>query len=165
MPDLRILKLQAQRQLKQSLALANQFFNKEFTIPVMNFELRGQKAGVAYLQQNEIRLNPVLLVENGAAFIQQVVPHELAHLLVYQQFGRVQPHGKEWKMMMEQVLGVPAHIYHKFSTASVVKQFSYECGCQTHLLSVRRHNTIQRNQRSYICRKCKQSLRLKNHTE
>ena len=119
MPDLRILKLQAQRQLKQSLALANQFFNKEFTIPVMHFELRGQKAGVAYLQQNEIRLNPVLLAENGAAFIQQVVPHELAHLLVYQQFGRVQPHGKEWKMMMEQVLGVPAHIYHKFSTASV----------------------------------------------
>mgnify|MGYP002742498001 FL=1 len=160
MPDLRILKLQAQRQLKQSLALANQFFNKEFTIPVMNFELRGQKAGVAYLQQNEIRLNPVLLVENGAAFIQQVVPHELAHLLVYQQFGRVQPHGKEWKMMMERVLGVPAHIYHKFSTASVAKQFSYQCGCQTHLLSVRRHNAIQHNQRSYICRNCNQPLRL-----
>lgn len=160
MPDLRILKLQAQRQLKQSLALANQFFNKEFTIPVMNFELRGQKAGVAYLQQNEIRLNPVLLVENGAAFIQQVVPHELAHLLVYQQFGRVQPHGKEWKMMMERVLGVPAHIYHKFSTASVAKQFSYQCGCQTHLLSVRRHNAIQHNQRSYICLNCNQPLRL-----
>ena len=160
MPELRILKLQAQRQLKQSLALANQFFNKEFTIPVMNFELHGQKAGVAYLQQNEICLNPVLLVENGAAFIQQVVPHELAHLLVYQQFGRVQPHGKEWKMMMEQVLGVPAHIYHKFSTASVAKQFSYQCDCQTHLLSVRRHNAIQRNQRSYICRNCNQPLRL-----
>lgn len=159
MPDLRILKLQAQRQLKHSLALANQFFNKEFTIPVMNFALRGQKAGVAYLQQNEIRLNPVLLVENGAAFIQQVVPHKLAHLLVYQQFGRVQPHGKEWKMMMEQVLGVPAHIYHKFSTASVAKKFSYQCNCQTHLLSVRRHNAIQRNQRSYICRNCNQPLR------
>lgn len=159
MPDLRILKLQAQRQLKQSLALANEFFNKEFTIPVMSFELRGKKAGVAYLQQNEIRLNSVLLVENGAAFIQQVVPHELAHLLVYQQFGRVQPHGKEWKMMMEQVLGVPAHIYHKFSTASVAKQFSYQCDCQTHLLSVRRHNAIQGNQRSYICRNCNQSLR------
>lgn len=160
MPDLRILKLQAQRQLKQSLALANQFFNKEFTIPVMHFELRGQKAGVAYLQQNEIRLNPVLLVENGTAFIQQVVPHELAHLLVYQQFGRVKPHGKEWKMMMEQVLGVPAHIYHKFSIVSVAKQFSYQCDCQTHLLSVRRHNAIQRNQRSYICRNCNQPLRL-----
>ena len=159
MPDLRILKLQAQRQLKQSLALANQFFNKEFTIPVMNFELHGQKAGVAYLQQNEICLNPVLLVENGAAFIQQVVPHELAHLLVYQQFGRVQPHGKEWKMMMEQVLGKPAHIYHQFSTTSVAKQFSYQCNCQIHLLSIRRHNAIQRSQRSYICRKCKQILR------
>lgn len=161
MSDLRILKLQVQRQLKQSLALANQFFNKEFTIPTISYALRGQKAGVAYLQQNEIRLNPVLLAENGAEFIQQVVPHELAHLLVYQQFGRVQPHGKEWKMMMEQVLGVPAEIYHQFSTANVAKQFPYECGCQTHLLSVRRHNAIQRNQRSYICRKCNQPLHLK----
>nr|WP_314741300.1 SprT family zinc-dependent metalloprotease [uncultured Haemophilus sp.] len=165
MSDLRILKLQAQRQLKQSLEKANRFFNKEFTTPPINYELRGQKAGVAYLQKNEIRLSPVLLAENGTEFIQQVVPHELAHLLVYQQFGRVQPHGKEWKMMMEQVLGVPAEIYHQFSTASVTKQFPYECDCQTHLLSVRRHNAIQRHQRSYICRKCKQSLRLKNHAE
>lgn len=162
MSDLRILKLQAQRQLKQSFEQASQFFNKTFILPTISYELRGQKAGVAYLQQNEIRLNPVLLAENGMEFIQQVVPHELAHLLVYQQFGRVQPHGKEWKMMMEQVLGVPAEIYHQFNTASVAKQFPYECGCQTHMLSIRRHNAIQRNQRSYICRQCNQPLRFKN---
>ena len=65
MSDLRILKLQAQRQLKQSLALADQFFNKEFTMPMMNFELRGQKAGVAYLQQNEITdINPLVNMGN-----------------------------------------------------------------------------------------------------
>ena len=83
MTDLRILKLQASRQLKQDLAKANLYFQKNFPLPTLNYALRGAKAGVAYLQQNEIRLNPTLLQENGTAFIQQVVPHELAHLLVY----------------------------------------------------------------------------------
>jgi SprT protein len=50
----------------------------------------------------------VLLLENQQAFIDEVVPHELAHLLVWKHFGRVAPHGKEWKWMMEAVLGVPA---------------------------------------------------------
>jgi SprT protein len=49
----------------------------------------------------------VLLLENQQAFIDEVVPHELAHLLVWKHFGRVAPHGKEWKWMMESVLGVP----------------------------------------------------------
>lgn len=160
MSDLRVLKWQVQRQLKQDLEKANRFFNREFAFPLVSYALRGQKAGVAYLRENEIRLNPVLLQENGFVFVQQVVPHELAHLLVYQQFGRVRPHGKEWKAMMEQVLGVPAHIYHTFDTSSVATQYAYQCGCQIHKLSVRRHNAIQQNQRSYICKKCQQSLRL-----
>ncbi|MGM3151375.1 SprT-like domain-containing protein, partial [Escherichia coli] len=40
--------------------------------------------GTAWLEKNEIRLNPVLLLENQREFIDEVVPHELAHLLVWQ---------------------------------------------------------------------------------
>lgn len=86
------------------------------------------------------------------------MPHELAHILVYQHFGRVQSHGKEWKMMMETVLGVPAEIYHCFDTQSVQQQFSYQCACQTHQLSIRRHNAVMRDKKSYICRLCKTQL-------
>lgn len=160
MTDLRILKLQASRQLKQDLAKANLYFQKNFPLPTLNYALRGAKAGVAYLQQNEIRLNPTLLQENGAAFIQQVIPHELAHLLVYQLFGRVKPHGKEWKMVMEQVLHVPAEIYHRFDTSNVAKHYLYQCDCQTHQLSARRHHAIVHQQRSYFCKKCKKTLHL-----
>lgn len=160
MNNLRLLKMQVQRQLKRDWQKANAFFNKEFLFPCLNYELRGKRAGVAYLQQNEIRLNPILLVENGEAFVRQVVPHELAHLLVYQQFGRVQPHGKEWKMIMEQVLNVPADIYHSFSTENVQgSTFAYRCDCQIHQLSIRRHNAILRQQRQYSCRKCKAVLK------
>ncbi|EXI61600.1 sprT [Mannheimia granulomatis] len=158
MSDLRQLKMQVQRQLKRDLERANTYFNKTFTQPTVSYAVRGVKAGVAYLERNEVRFNPVLLQENGLEFISQVVPHELAHILVYQHFGRVQSHGKEWKMMMETVLGVPAEIYHCFDVQSVQQQFSYQCACQTHQLSIRRHNAVMRNKRSYICRLCKTKL-------
>lgn len=157
--DLRILKLQVQRRLKQDLATAEQFFQRMFPIPEICYNVRGLKAGLAYLQQNQIRLNPILLQENGRDFIDQVVPHELAHLLVYQLFGRVQPHGKEWRMVMEQVFHQPAETYHCFDVSQVQgRTFSYRCACQTHALSVRRHNAVWREQRVYLCRRCKQPL-------
>lgn len=59
------------------------------------------------------------MMENQQAFIDEVVPHELAHLLVWKHFGRVAPHGKEWKWMMEAVLGVPARRTHQFELESV----------------------------------------------
>lgn len=157
--EFRRLKMQVQRQLKRDLEKANHFFQTEFPPPAVNYAVRGLKAGVAYLEKNEIRLNPILLAQNGQPFIEQVVPHELAHLLVYQQFGRVQPHGKEWKMVMEKVLGVPAETYHCFDVSLVQgKTFAYRCGCQTHQLSSRRHYAAARGQRSYLCRCCKQAL-------
>lgn len=158
MSDIRQLKMQVQRQLKRDLEQANRYFNKTFTPPSVSYAVRGVKAGVAYLERNEVRFNPVLLEENQQEFIRQVVPHELAHILVYQHFGRVQSHGKEWRMMMETVLGVPADIYHCFNTRSVQQQFTYRCACQTHQLSIRRHNAVMRNKRSYICRLCKTTL-------
>ncbi|QLB18585.1 SprT family zinc-dependent metalloprotease [Mannheimia granulomatis] len=158
MSNLRQLKMQVQRQLKRDLERANTYFNKTFIQPTVSYAVRGVKAGVAYLERNEVRFNPVLLQENGLEFVSQVVPHELAHILVYQHFGRVQSHGKEWKMMMETVLGVPAEIYHCFDVQSVQQQFSYQCACQTHQLSIRRHNAVMRNKRSYICRLCKTKL-------
>lgn len=153
------LKMQVLRQLKRNLAQAESYFKRTFPMPSISYAVKGKKAGVAYLQTNEIRLNPVLLAENGAAFVEQVVPHELAHLLVFQLFGRVSPHGKEWKAMMEEVLGVPAETYHCFDTASVEKQFPYQCACQTHQLSIRRHNAILRRQRTYLCKHCHQPLK------
>ncbi len=116
---------------------------------------RGTSAGTAWLEKNEIRLNPVLLLENQREFIDEVVPHELAHLLVWQHFGRVAPHGKEWKWMMESVLGVPARRTHRFELASVRQNtFPYRCRCQQHQLTVRRHNRVVRGEATYRCVRC-----------
>lgn len=141
--------------LRHHLQQARAHFHQEFAEPVVTWQQRGMAAGTAWPERNEIRLNPVLLLENQQAFIDEVVPHELAHLLVWTVFGRVAPHGKEWKWMMETVLGVPARRTHQFATASVrQKSFPYRCRCQQHMLTVRRHNRVLRGESQYRCVHC-----------
>ncbi|MEE4485587.1 SprT family zinc-dependent metalloprotease [Serratia ficaria] len=148
------------RCLRDKLQLARQHFAVEFPEPKIIYQQRGTSAGTAWLQAWEIRLNPVLLMENQQPFIDEVVPHELAHLLVFRQFGRVAPHGREWRWMMESVLRVPASRTHQFEIASVQsKTFPYRCGCQRHQLTVRRHNRVLRGESEYRCRQCGEKLK------
>lgn len=155
----RHLKMQVQRKLSASLQLAQSHFKREFPMPEVSYDLRGVKAGVAYLQKNEIKFNRTLLLENSEEFIHQVVPHELAHLIVYQVFGRVKPHGNEWQFVMNEVFHLPADTCHQFDVQSVQgKTFEYRCLCQSHFLSIRRHNSIVKEGVEYLCKKCKEKL-------
>ena len=143
------------RSLREHLATANLKLERRYAEPTLVYQQRGTSAGTAWLEKNEIRLNPVLLLENQQAFIDEVVPHELAHLLVWKHFGRVAPHGKEWKWMMEAVLGVPAPPTHRVELDSVRQNtFSYRCQCQQHQLTVRRHNRVVRGEATYRCVRC-----------
>ncbi|WP_127959093.1 SprT family zinc-dependent metalloprotease [Serratia microhaemolytica] len=147
------------RCLRSKLQLAQHHFARTFAEPKILYQQRGTLAGSAWPQAWEIRLNPVLLQENQQPFIDQVVPHELAHLLVFEQFGQVAPHGREWRWMMEQVLSVPALRTHQFALASVqTKTFSYRCACQQHQLTLRRHNRVLRQESHYYCRHCGERL-------
>lgn len=147
------------RCLREMLLRANQQLATDYPEPVLLYQQRGTSAGTAWLDRWEIRLNPVLLLENGQRFIDEVIPHELAHLLVHRRFGRVPPHGKQWQWMMEGVLGVPARRTHQFEVTSVQsKTFLYQCGCQQHELTLRRHNRVLRNQAEYRCRRCGHTL-------
>lgn len=163
MNDLRIpiaLQQAVMRCLREKLQLANQRLGTHYTEPVISYRQRGTSAGTAWLREWEIRINPVLLLENGQAFIDEVIPHELAHLLVYQRFGKTAPHGAQWQWIMSQILDVAPHRTHRFSTHSVSgKTFSYRCDCQTHQLTLRRHNRVARGESEYRCRQCGALLR------
>ena len=59
---------------------AEQFFQRTFARPDIHLDLRGQRAGVAYLDRNLLRFNGQMYRENSAHFLQQTVAHEVAHL-------------------------------------------------------------------------------------
>ena len=119
------------RSLREKLAQANLKLGRNYPEPKLVYQQRGTAAGTAWLESYEIRLNPVLMLENQQAFIEEVVPHELAHLLV-------------WK---------------HFELESVRRNtFPYRCQCQQHQLTVRRHNRVVRGEATYRCVKCDEPL-------
>ncbi len=146
-------------QVQACLLIAANQLNKNFAMPTITFNQRGKIAATARLQTNEIRFNPVLLADNLSEFLAEVVPHEVCHLLAYQLYGRVKPHGKEWQQLMRQVFNTQPHTYHKMNVAKVAgKTFNYRCECGPVALSIRRHNKVKKGKQQYICRKCQTIL-------
>jgi SprT protein len=123
----------------------------------VSFALRGQTAGDACGHTGRIRYNEDLLVRYGDRFLEEIVPHEVAHVVVARAFrGRCRPHGEEWREVMR-TFGAPARSCHAFETvpARRMKRIPYRCLCpDPHLLTLRAHRRIRRGHAEYRCRLC-----------
>lgn len=153
--------LQAQivLRVKECLDRASQLLQRDFPLPCIRFNQRGKIAGCARLQANELRFNPILLSDNLQLFIDEVVPHEVCHLIAYQLYGRVKPHGAQWQRLMAELFNLKAETRHSMDVTKVQgKFFYYKCKCGPVTLSIRRHNKVLGNKQNYICRRCKQTL-------
>ena len=146
--------------LREYLLQANQLLHTEYKEPKISYKSKGSIAGSAVLNRWEIQLNITMLCENEENFIEEVVPHELAHLITFQIYGKVKPHGKEWQYIMSEIMKLPPKVTHNFNFKR--KEYVYICNCQEHYLSSIRHNKIEKNKISYQCRKCGSILKLKN---
>lgn len=147
------------QKVEQCISHASAYFEQRFHSPKISFKQRGKIAGCARLQLNELRFNPVLLSDNVDAFLEEVVPHEVCHLLAYTLFGKVRPHGKEWKSLMLKLFNLKGQTYHQMDVTKVKgKCFNYRCECGPIELGIRRHNKVIRGKQSYICRKCRTPL-------
>lgn len=147
------------QKIEQCYLTATDYFNCSFERPTIRFNQRGKIAGSARLQTNELRFNPVLLKDNQDTFINEVIPHEVSHLLTYSLFGRVKPHGKEWQSIMIDVFKLQPNTRHQMDVTKVTgKTFLYHCQCGPVELSIRRHNKVVKGKQNYICRRCKNTL-------
>jgi SprT protein len=134
--------------------------------PSILFTQRGKIAGSALLQKNIIKLHPTLLAQNVDYYLDEVIAHELSHILVYQLFGqykgilrreRVKPHGLEWQTIMTEVFDLVPRVTHQLDVKAISMQsFEYECACQSVDLSLIRHNKVIRGKQVYYCKRCKQ---------
>jgi SprT protein len=131
--------------------------------PSVRFDLRGLTAGEACLETRSLRYNETLLLRHGREFLDEIIPHEVAHLVVaavWPRRPRPRPHGWQWKEVMA-FFGVPARRCHSFEAepARRVRRFTYRCDCtRPHLLTKRAHLRIRRGTAEYRCRTCRNVL-------
>ena len=125
------------------------------------FKLRGHAAGAACTTSNTVDYNFYLLDKYREAFISEIVPHEVAHIVVSKiHKGYLRPHGREWQAVVL-LFGSTPRVTHTFETKSArrIKRYQYICGCdQPHLFTTRSHRRAQRKYVEYSCQVCSQTL-------
>ena len=147
--------------IEQCYQIADHLLQRDFPRPNISFKLRGKAAGMAHLQLNKVRFNAQMLEENQQVFIDEVVPHEICHLLCYQLYGRIKPHGREWQSLMLQLYQCSAKTTHNFNVNHKPQsQVEYRCNCGITSLGIRRHNKVMRNQALYRCKVCSKILKI-----
>jgi len=150
--------------INQVFDTCEQYFNRRFFRPKIDFSLRGRTAGRACHFQNLIKLNAKLLVDYGEQFISDTPGHEAAHIIARYVFGNyIRPHGNEWAKVM-QVINQPATRCHNFDfkTKNV---YSCKCVDRKHYLSTRMHNNFLRGTRVLTCTLCSGKLTWINFAE
>jgi len=142
----------------QCYEVAERRLNRQFPRPTVLFNQRGKIAGSAQLQTNVLRFQPLIYTQNQEHFLEHVVPHEIAHLIVWQLHGRTAPHGKEWQQLMTQVFELPPLRTHQYAVDNLgIKTVEYTCGCGDITLTIRRHNKVLKGAQ-YYCRACNETL-------
>lgn len=98
------------------------------------------------MRENEwkIDLNYGLFLRNTESFFIDTIPHEVAHVIAWEQF-KGKGHGKEWKQVMTDFGLVPTRC-HNYDVTNVVKpssviRYHYRCACpqKVHYLELKNH--------------------------
>ena len=125
-------------------------------ITIIFSDLLKAVAGRAYTHFNTLMYNNNMLEENEDDFIENTIPHEVAHLVTFKVSRTEKSHGPTWKWAMQNIYNLNPVTHHNYNTQSSVKSKRYEyfCLCGTNFyISKGIHNKICNGSLRY-CRKC-----------
>lgn len=134
-------------------------------MPKIDFRKKGCVAATAYTSKEwRISINPFLLLENEADFIQQTIPHECCHLLADRFHNASCHHDRRWKKVMLD-FGLPPKRCHNYDLKEVKvkrrkKIWTFVCDCKTWKLNTRKKNIAlnPKTVKGYYCKKCGTTL-------
>lgn len=166
------LKLAVEHKVVELVNKAESVFGRALPKYSLSFNLRGRAAGqfryerrLLKMSNCQLRFNMDLLERYQLDFIEEVVPHELAHFVAYSFYGaRIKPHGVEWRSVMSEVYGRPPDVTHRYEVESKPrKTYPYVCQCEgrEHQLGKTRHRRASEESVKYLCKTCKAPLRFK----
>lgn len=156
-----------ENKIKEGIARLKEKLGFQMLKPNVFYDINGTKAGVANIKYKTLHFNPILLEENFNHFIENVVPHELAHLAVYDYCDHVNRpypkaiHGKTWELIMFH-LGANPRVTHTYNVEKVRKKiitFEYSCLCkEPKEIPKKMHLEILAG-KNYICKICKETMK------
>lgn len=136
------LKQEIEDKIQECLAV----FNLSFHVNIVYIEnLKTKAADAVWISgKGRIRLNVKLLLKNKADFLNEIIPHEVGHLIQDWFYPKgTEEHGVEWRSIMK-ALGVPYSKYHSFDVSAVDSQYHrYVCNCTEHSIHSTKHTKIQ----------------------
>lgn len=156
------LRQQCLDKIEMAFVLAESIYKTTFIRPRVSFTKRGRSAGSCNYVKNLIKLNPVLLEENGQVFVDRTPVHEAAHAITKKLYPHAKAHGHEWQSVMRK-LGADTKRCHDFDTTNVTRgdKFPYKCQCKKWMLSSIRHLRASRAiglTGGYRCPHCRTKL-------
>lgn len=165
------LRLRVREKVAQSVELGIAAWGRRDTLPMpmptVSFDLRGAAAGQAIRGLKDgkyfwhVRFNAELLLREPEPIVHDVVPHEIAHLLVLYYFKKgCEPHGVEWQRVMRSLGVEPTRTHDMAVTPTRVEPaaYLYRCACKDHMLTARRHNKVMARKSDYGCQMCGKRL-------
>lgn len=143
----------------RQVAISKNAMSQDEKLPAPDFSLRGTCAGRA--NDRILRYNLDIAVNNIEAFLDDTVPHEIAHVLQRRHYPYSKPHGPEWKKFCILLTGKMLPRCHTFDCekARNVRRAKYVCGCagKIYNLSTIRINRIKKGTK-YTCPSCRIQL-------
>lgn len=139
------------------VALVEKKYNITFKKPLITFNVRGTCGGKAYYNEWKVDFNATLAKDNLQTYLDDVVPHEVAHLatkIIYpealqRRMGQKRrPHGPEWASIMVALGADPKRTHNMDTTEARVRTkvtYGYKCSCCGHeyQLGPKRHAKIK----------------------
>ena len=137
------------QEIERTLTIARtRFPSHSFPDPKVTMDLTGKSAGVFYPGKSPLlKFNLSLLLDNKEDFIQETVPHEVAHYIVEVIDPNSKPHGFTWRSIMRLFGIANPQIYHNYEVPDSVRHkqpYIYKCACQRHYFTKRRHNNVRK---------------------
>ena len=111
-------------------------------------------AGRAWLQTGLVEFSTSLYEANTDAFMEDTIPHEVAHIIAYRVYGS-SGHDAAWKQVCY-ALGSNTSRLHSFKT-NKNNGTAMRCGCMTHYFSPQRMAWVRKG-KVYSCKHCNQIL-------
>jgi SprT protein len=138
----------------------------EFDFELKSCRMLGRARSDIKNSTGNISINYEAFSQNRDRYIDEILSHEFAHIITSLIYGRVRPHGREFKYVCYTLFPDAPDIARGsyrggdfiLESKKSYKKYPYRCKCQKVYLTSIRHNKILKKKMSYFCRICKGEL-------